>query len=197
MGFKSMKEKAAGAGKTAGRTDKVAATVTDEIKVVVDKFIKAKAAIAAATTEKEAMAQLIRDCVLPQQDAAAYAGEYHQTYTVAGNEGQAQYTSTDAFNPPQDEPTLEELRKICGKLYDEFFGTKDTISLKPAVAADQDKLRRIEAACKKDGMDVDDLFDMTVKVVAKDDLDKNQYKLPPEKLVVFRSLAGQNRPAIK
>ena len=53
------------------------------------------------------------------------------------------------------------------------------------------------AAIEKAGLNIADYFDVADKVIARDDLDRNQYKLNKSKLEEFRTMVRQNKPALK
>jgi hypothetical protein len=179
-------------------TKKIAAEVTPAIKRHVDTFVANKAqikALEAAQAESEA---IIIDHVRTQQDTQAFAGNFSKSFTVDGTTTAVLYNTSDKFSVPQDEETLKEVKKITGTAkYAEFFGEKSTIGIKPAIIANDTIMNKIASACEKAGLDIGEIFESTVKVYAKDDLDEKQYSLPPEKLPLFRALVRQAKPALK
>jgi soluble P-type ATPase len=60
-----------------------------------------------------------------------------------------------------------------------------------------EKLGKLVDACKKAGIDIAEVFDVADKVVAKDNLLQNQYKLPKTTLQEFRSLVRPWKPSLK
>jgi hypothetical protein len=46
-------------------------------------------------------------------------------------------------------------------------------------------------------LDIATIFDKVDKVVAREDLDRHQYELTPDKLAMFRALVRQSSPALK
>ena len=79
----------------------------------------------------------------------------------------------------------------------ELFEEKTTLSIKAAVLSNETLLDQILGACETAGMDLNAIFDKTVKVAAVDGLDAKQYSLGTRKLPQFRTLVRQNKPALK
>ena len=194
--FDKIKKSASDTAKTSSK--KITASVTDAIKVVVDKFVADKAAYKALEAKLKDAETLIIDHVRTQQDANAYRGDYAKSYLVAGKTCEITYTTTDRFSIPQEEETLKEIRKLIGeKKYNEFFKAKPSIVLKESVMKSEATLNKIASACEKAGLPIGDIFDMTEKIVACDNLDEKQYTIPAEKLVFFRALVKQYKASLK
>jgi hypothetical protein len=178
---------------------KIAAQVTDAVKAKVDALIKTKAQIKKLEADKASIELEVIDHVRPQQDEMAYNGNYTNTLSVSGTEKSLLYITTDRFIVPQEEENLEELRKVCGKAYDEFFEVRRVITVKEDVIKETtgEKLKAMADACEKAGLDIATLFDVADKVVAKDNLAQNQYRIAKEKLPAFRSIVRQYKAALK
>jgi hypothetical protein len=177
------------------KSSKITASVDPDIKTKVDLVIHHKAQITSLEAEKAEAEASIIDTVRPQQDAAAYAGNFSKSFLVEGNTGSLTYTTSDRFSVPKDEESLEAIQKLLGKKYDTFFETKRTVVFK---AADNVELvSKIMDIIGKAGMEPSDVFEVTDQVVAKSDLDRNQYTLKEKELAIFRTLVKQNKPALK
>jgi hypothetical protein len=186
-------------GKTPVASSKVrvAAVLTPELQAKVDDFLKTKAEIAALEAHKKDVSGEVCADVRRQQDEMAYNGQFTNSLQVKGTKGEAIYISADSFSVPQEEDTQEELRKLLGKKYDDFFQTKRTITLHENVVSNSEMLDKIATVCEKAGMNIGEIFDVRDKVLAVDALDEKQYDLPKEKLDVFRSLVRQKSPYLK
>jgi hypothetical protein len=166
--------------------------------VQVDQYVKNKAELARIEAEQLDLHTAIVEVVRPQQDTLAYGGEFTKSLDVPGKESKVVYVTSDRFSVPQDDETLAAVKELIGKkAYDSFFEVKPTITIKAAVAKDDKLLNQIATACEKAGLDIAVLFDKVDKVVAREDLDRNQYDLPQEKLAMFRALVRQSSPALK
>jgi len=197
-GFDALAKKGTTATKKA--TAKIAATVTKEVAQKVDDLIVTKGKIKQLEGVKSGLELEIINHIRPQQDKLAYDGQYTNALEVSGaGAGKVLYITSDRFVVPQEEENINELRKVCGKKYDEFFEVKRIISVKESVIkeASGEKLQKICDACKKVGLDIAELFEVADKVVSKANLDSNQYELSKEKLAEFRTLVRQYKPALK
>ena len=192
--FDKIKKAAAPAAR---KTEVRTATVNDGIREAVDKLIDAKAASKAIEAQIVECETTIIEEVRPQQDQLAIAGDFVKSLEVPGNKGTVLFSTTDRFSVPQDPEALAALQKLCGEKFGEFFGEKQTLSIKSAVLANEETLNKIAKACEKAGLVLGDIFDNTVKVVAKDNLDRKQYELGAKKLAEFRTMVKQNKPALK
>jgi hypothetical protein len=184
---------------SAKKSSKLTATVTDEIKASVDSIIQLKARIkadSAALGEKESG---VIDHVRAQQDERAFAGQFSKSFEVPGNTGALTYVTSDRFSVPQGEEELSALRQLLGTAkYAELFEEKTSLTIKPAILADETRLDQFLTACEQAGVgDLDAIFERVVKVQAKDALDEKQYSLGVAKLPPFRTLVRQNKPALK
>ena len=177
-------------------TVKIAAEVTDEVRNAVDIFISHKAELKRLEAEMAEKEELIISHVRPQQDKLAKTGSFTKSLTVAGESGSVLYSTSDRFSLPKDDASQTELKKVCGPLFDEMFEVTRTISVKTEALKDETILNKIAKACEKAGLSIADIFDVGDKLIAKDGLDEKQYKLG-DKLEVFRTLARQNKPALK
>jgi hypothetical protein len=180
------------------KSNKIAAVVNDKIKAAVDTVINAKAAIAKLEFEKDEAETLIIGHVRPQQDKAAWTGNFSKSFAVEGNVGNVTYTTSDKFSVPKEPEVQEAIRKCTGdKKFDEDFIVVRTISVKPAITEDLDKINKLVAACTKAGIDIGEFFSVTDVLKARPDLDRKQYDLTPKQLEEFRTLVRQNKPALK
>lgn len=178
-------------------TTKIAAKVDDEIKTAVDLVVAHKAEIARLEAEREEKERLIIDHVRFQQDEEGFGGNFSKSFTVEGNSSELTYTTMDKWSVPQDEESQTEIKKVCGKFFDEFFETKRNISIRESALKDDDTLNKIAKACEKAGLSIGDIFDNTEKLITKKGLDENVYKLSEEKLETLRTLIKQNKPGLR
>ena len=181
------------------KSSKIAATVTDEIKAAVDAIIQLKARIKAdeaALGDKESG---VISHVRVQQDQHAFQGEFSKSFDVPGNTGALTYVTSDRFSVPQGEEELTALKQLIGdQKFTDLFIEKTTLSIKPAILADETKLEQFLTACEQAGIgDLNSIFERVVKVQGKEGLDEKQYTLGVDKLPLFRSLVRQNKPALK
>lgn len=177
---------------------KAVAQVTDEIKTKVDSFINNKSEIKRLEAEQITLEEAIVSHVRPQQDEMAYCGSFTKSLTVPGDNYTVTYVTMDRFSVPQDEPSLQAIKALVGPTkYDEMFETKETISIKKEVVGNDALLNKIAKACEDAGLDISLYFDRTEKVVSKDDLDRKQFELKPNKLEQFRALVKQAKPSLR
>jgi hypothetical protein len=184
---------------SAKKSSKLVASVTDEIKESVDNIIQLKARIKADTAALGEKESGVIDHVKAQQDERAFAGEFSKSFEVAGNTGALTYVTTDRFSIPQGEEELSALKQLLGTAkYTELFEEKTTLSIKPAILADETRLDQFLTACEQAGVgDLDAIFERVVKVQAKDALDEKQYSMGVAKLPQFRSLVRQNKASLR
>lgn len=184
---------------TSKKSNKIAATVTDDIKKAVDTIIWAKAEINSLQAQLAENETLIIDHVKPQQDKNAYAGIFSKSFLVEGNKGNITYTTSDKFSIPQDEASQDALKKLMGKKYDEFFHTKRTITLLNKVQENEELVNKIIEAVKKAGINLEEAFKVEDIVVKKEgvEMDRKQYELPEPKLETFRTLVKQAKASLK
>jgi hypothetical protein len=184
---------------SAKKSSKLLANVTDEIKESVDNIIQLKARIKADTAALGEKESGVIDHVKAQQDERAFAGEYSKSFEVSGNTGALTYVTADRFSVPQGEEELSALKQLLGTAkYAELFEEKTTLSIKPAILADEARLDQFLTACEQAGVgDLDAIFERVVKVQAKDALDEKQYSLGVAKLPTFRSLVKQSKASLR
>jgi len=176
---------------------RVNAQVNDEVRNAVDIVIADKAEIKRLEQEQKDKETVIIDHVRPQQDKLARSDQFTKSLDVAGNKGSLLYTTTDRFSVPQDDDSLDALKKLTGKKFDDMFETVQTLSLKKEVVKNEKLLDKIAKICKKAGLPVEDIFEGGEKIVAKTDLDRRQYDLTEKELNQFRTLVRQNKPGLK
>ena len=193
--FSKIAVKAPSASKKA---TKPVAEISSAVAMQVDLYVKNKAELARIEAEQLDLHTAIVEVVRPQQDKLAYEGEFTKSLDVPGKESKVVYVTSDRFSVPQDEESLGAVKELVGKkAYDSFFEVKATITIKSSVAKDDKVLNQIAAACEKAGLDIATIFDKVDKVVAREDLDRHQYELTPDKLAMFRALVRQSSPALK
>jgi hypothetical protein len=195
--FDALSKKATTATKKA--SIKIEASVTSDIRKKVDALIQTKAQIKQLESDKAIFEVAIIGHVQPQIDELAYNGSFTNAMSVPGSEQSVSMIASDRFVVPQEDEPLDALRKVCGKSYDEFFEVRRVITVKDTVVKESsgEKLGKLVDACKKAGIDIAEVFDVADKVVAKDNLLQNQYKLPKTTLQEFRSLVRPWKPSLK
>ena len=182
----------------AKKSTKIAAVINDEMKADVDAVIQLKARIKADTAALGEKESGIIEVVRAQQDQHAFDGEFSKSFDVAGNTGSLTYMTSDRFSVPQEPEALSAIRTLLGTAkYEEFFKEDTKLSIKSAVLDNEPLLEQILTACTTAGLDLNGIFEKSVKVVAVDALDEKQYSLRAAKLAQFRTLVRQNKPALK
>lgn len=183
---------------TEKKSDTPVAEVNAAIQSAVDSFVVTKARIKTDEATLKTLETTIIEHVRPQQDELGYCGSFTKSLKVPGTESTVTYVTSDRFSVTQDEPVQDALKTLVGpKNYDLFFQTKRTITVKKEVIDSEEKLNEMAAAIEKAGLNIADYFDVADKVIARDDLDRNQYKLTKSKLEEFRTMVRQNKPALK
>ena len=188
---------AAGVKPTKSKSTKLAAVVTDEVKVAVDTYVAKKAALKQVEMEMEQAGEIIITSVREQQDRNARSGNFSKSYEVAGNTSRLTYTTSDKFSTPKEPEAQKQLKELLKDRFDQLFRIKRTISLKEKMQEDVKVLQRVVKALTDAGIDIADTFDVVDVLVAKDDLDRNQYELTPKELGIFRTLVKQNKPSLR
>jgi hypothetical protein len=185
-------------GKTPkGKTVKIAAVVTDEIKIAVDTFISKKAELAKVKVEVEQLDGQIIDHVKEQQERLARSGNYAKSFDVQGVTGNLTYTTSDKFSTPKEPEVQVQLKNLLGGRFSDLFVMKRNITLKTAVQSDTKFLQKFAKALADAGINLGETFDVTDVLEAKEDLDKNQYDLTPREHEVFKTLVKQTKPSLR
>jgi hypothetical protein len=193
---------------TKSKTTKLVATVTEEIRDAVDRFIGKKATLAAVKAEVEQLDTQIIDHVREQQERLARAGNYSKSFEVHGRphlvegnnipvEDILTYTTPDKFSPPKDPESQAQLKNLLGERFKDMFAVKRTITLKPTVLADKEFIQKLAAALATAEINLAETFDVVDVLEAKEDLDKKQYDLPPRELEVFKTHVKQTKPSLR
>jgi hypothetical protein len=178
-------------------TTKIAADLTSDIKFKVDTFVTNKAEMKRLEAEQKEIETAIIEHVRPQQDKLAYGGTFVKSLQLQGVSNTVTFVTMDKFSVPQDEESVEAIKKLLNGKFNDLFETTRFISMKKEAVANEDILNKIAKACEKAGLSIGEIFDVGDKIVAKDDLDRKQYDLPKTKLEVFRTLVRQAKPALK
>lgn len=174
------------------------AQVTDEIRKAVEDYIAHKATIKKLEAEMKDAAGTIKEHVREQYVEKGFNNEFTKSFDVPGeNEHNLVYTQSDKFSVPQDEETLQVLKKVIGNKYNEFFQTEETISIRSNVLSDEKTLDKIATACEKSGLDVATIFERTEKTIAVKGLDKKQFNLPRKKFNTFTTMVHQADAGLK
>lgn len=192
------------------KSTKIAAEVDASTKQNVDEIISLKARIKADSAALGVKEAAVIDVVRAQQDAKAFEGQFSKTFVVPGNTSSLTYVTADRFSVPQFKPgeqdeegnpvpteELQALKELCGERYGQLFEEKETLSIRSAVLANEALLDQILDACENAGLDLNAIFERTVKVAGKDGLDEKQYSLGADALPQFRTFARQNKPSLR
>ena len=177
--------------------NKIAAAVTPKIKQTVDRVINLKAQIKQLEADESQAEQTIIDHVMPQQELQARQGNFSKSFFVEGASTSLTYTTTDKFSIPKDEDVHEEIKKLLGPKFEEFFEYKRTVALNPKVQENTPLVNKIIKACETAGVSMAEAFDVTDVLVSKKDLDKRQYELDANTLAIFKSMVKQYKPSLK
>lgn len=176
---------------------KIAAAVNPKIKQTVDRVIELKAKIKQLEADESQAEQTIIEHVQPQQELQARQGNFSKSFLVEGQTGSLTYIVTDKFSVPKDEEVHEELKKMLGQKFDEFFEYKRTVALNEKVQENTTLVNKIIKACETAGISLAEAFNVTDVLVSKKDLDKRQYELDANTLATFKSLVKQYKPSLK
>jgi hypothetical protein len=190
-----------GAKKTtsaAKASDRPVIAVTDKITKAVDTFIATKAEIKKLEAEMKEAATTIKEHARSHYVELGFTNQFTKSLDVPGT-GDARLvcTHTDRFSVPQDEETLELLKKLIGKRYDEFFTTKESISIRKEVLENEKLLDKVATACEKAGLEIATIFERSEKVTAIDSLDQKQFTLDRAKFDQFATLVKQADAGLK
>lgn len=182
---------------TAKKSSRPTASVTNEVRKAVDVYIACKAQMKKLEADMKMAASTVKDHVREQYIELGFTNQFTKSLDVPGDEGSLVCTHTDRFSVPQDEDTLNTLKKVIGNKYDEFFSTAETISIRKEVLDDEKTLDKIATACEKAGLDVATIFERTEKITAVDGLDQKQFTLDRAKFDQFTTMVKQADAGLK
>lgn len=190
-----------GATKTpsaAKKSDRPVIAVTNKITKAVDSFIALKAEIKKLEAEMLEAATTIKEHARTHYVEMGFTNQFTKSLDVPGS-GDAKLvcTHTDRFSVPQDAETLDILKKLIGKKYDEFFETKESISIRNEVLKNEKLLDKVATACEKAGLEIATIFERSEKVSALKDLDQKQFTLDRNKFDQFATLVKQADAGLK
>ena len=175
---------------------KIAAVVTDAVKLAVDKVIELKGKLKAIEAEEAQAEEIIISHVKPQYRQKAKEGNFSKTFVVAGNSGAVNFVASDKFSVPKDEETQAEIKTCVGKKrFEEWFETKRVVTLKEGVLANDELVNKIVETLSKEG--IEDIFEVTDQMVSTGDLDRKQHELDDEAFETFSALVKQAKPSLK
>ena len=186
------------------KSSKIAAVLSQDLKVAVDEVIVLKAQIKAAEATLGDREGALIEAVRPQQDDKAFNGLFSKSFLlegVANAEGNAaslSYVTADKFSVPQEPEQLEAIKGCVGaQKYAEFFVEEPTVLIRAEVINNDSIMTSLLNAAEAAGLDINSIFDQRIKVKAKEGLDEKQYTLTPAKLAQFRTLVRQNKPSLR
>ena len=178
-------------------SNKIAAEVTDDIKVAVDTVIAHKAEISRLEAELDESSDSIRDHIFKQQAKHARSGNYAKTFSVPGNTGNLTYVASDRWTLPKETELQEALKKFLGKRFDEWFESKRTITLNEVVSENAELVGEIQKVLEKADINIADAFTVVDTLKTKKDLDENQFDLDDKQLTQFRTICKQYKAGLK
>jgi len=179
-------------------SNKIAATdLTAEVKTAVDQVIAIKAKMKALKAEQEGHEITIIDHVFPQQEKHAREGNYSKSFTVKGDDGTVTYTTQDKFSVPKDEAVHEEIEKLLGKAFNDYFRMFRTVKFTEDAMQDAKLVNALVAVAQEHGYDVPDVFQITDELATVKGMDEKQFELPKAKLAALRTLIKQYKATIK
>jgi hypothetical protein len=185
------------ASDSTSKSSVLTAAVDKTVATDVDKYVSTKSDLKSLEADLKVIEARIIENLRAQQDDMAYKGSFTKSLLAQGNKFKVTYVTADRFSVPQDEAALAEIKKVTGKLYDSFFETRRSISIRDEAIKNEETLNKLISACEAAKLDIGSIFDVGDKVYAKSDLDRKQYDLPKNKLEVFRTLVRQNKPGLK
>jgi hypothetical protein len=176
---------------------KITAQVNDEVKAAVDQAITNKAQVKLLEAETKKAELVIIEHVYPQQEIAAREGNYCKSFTVEGNDGTLTYTTIDKFSVPKEEDVEEEIRKLLGKEFDNYFRTLRTVKFTEEAMQDKNLINDMVAVAQEHKYEVPDVFTIVDELTTKKGMDESQFKLPKAKLAALRTLIKQYKASLK
>lgn len=179
-------------------SNKIAAKdVTAEIKTAVDIVINNKAKIKALKADQDEAGILIIDHVYPQQENLARENMYCKTFSVEGNVGTLFYTTIDKFVVPKEENVQNEIRKLLGKQFDDYFRMFRTVTFTEDAMQDKKLVNDMVAVAQKHGYAVPEVFTIVDELATVKNMDEKQFELPKAKLAALRTLIKQYKATLK
>jgi len=175
---------------------KIAAVVTDAVKLAVDKVIELKGKLKSLEAEELQAEEVIISHVKPQYRSQAKSGNFSKTFVVNGNTGAVNFIAADRFSVPKDEETQGEIKQLIGKKrFEEWFETKRVVTLKDGVLSNDELVNKIVETLSAAG--IEDIFEVTDQLVTKDDLDRKQHELDDDTFTAFTALVKQSKPSVR
>jgi len=143
----------------------------DDIKVIVDAYIKAKSEENKAKAEKENLGDTLIEFVRPIQDKDGFNGNHRHSYAIQGTENnKATYISKNQFSINAED--LGEIQDILGEYFDQLMEQKFIVTLKEEVFEDpalQNELMEMM------GDKFEEFFDTVTKLRVKERFDEKIY----------------------
>ena len=157
---KAIKKSAAPAPKPKSKASVAYLAVSKAVSDAVDKFQAAKKAKKEAEAEMSFNESIVIDAVRPVQDKDGFNNNYKKSYSIKGNTNdefliEEKVTVTLKVEIFADEERQEELMKLLGEKFNEFFDVTTKLAVADdydknvyAVVNDQDKLDKVRTFVK-------------------------------------------------
>jgi hypothetical protein len=169
--------------------------VPENVEKAAEKVVELKVEIKEKEAELESKGKVVTDFCADVQDRQGFKGYFSKSYYVpAGKFGQILYSTKNMYKISPE--TEAEIKKLLGKAYGELIDKKVTVTLKPEVLESEALTAELESLL---GDKFDKFFDATPKLVAKEDFDKDIFKVvkTPEKLAEVRAVVEPYKPSLK
>jgi len=169
--------------------------VPENVEKAAEKVVELKVEIKEKEAELESKGKIVTDFCGDVQDRQGFKGLFSKSYYVpAGKFGQLLYSTRNMYKiSPESEA---DIKKLLGKAYDELIQKKITVTLKEGVLDNETLTAELESLL---GDKFDKFFDVTPKLVAKEDFDKDIFRVvkTPEKLSEVRTVVEPYKPSLK
>jgi hypothetical protein len=164
-----------------------------EVREALDEYLEADTQEKKAKGVKEVCGPIVHDFFRGVQDADGYAGKFHTTYAIVGNQATGKVGNKNAFSiSPEDAGTLQE---ILGDSYGDLIVQKPSLTVKAEVFTDTEMQDRLAELL---GDEFLKFFDLKISLGTCEEFTRRIYQVvPPEKLEVLRTYAKQYKPTIR
>lgn len=166
-----------------------------EIKMAIDKYVKAKADMKAAKADMTSTESVIIDAVREIQDKDGFSDNFSKSYDVTGVNEKVKYVTANKFSINSDDE--DEIKELLGEAYDILLDEDHDVRLRPEVLSNpslQEELMDL-----LDGGELFDKFFYThTTIKAQKDLDAKIYKhVDSNDLEALRIFVKQNKPSLR
>jgi len=194
MALSSLLEKSAVSKKPAAKkSSSPSIEVSNDLKVAIDAFNKAKVEKKNAEAAMEINGSKVIAHVREVQDKDGFSGKYAKSYDVAGVNSKVKFVSADKFSIASDDEHL--IADILADKFSEFIKTKFSVTLKPSVLESEELSKELENLM---GAKFNEFFDVVKSLSPCDDFDAKVYSaVDADHLSDLRNFVKQNKPSLR